>query len=93
MNQELILALLTIIEDNIHYRKVFGFKGGDVLTITTGGKSLIQICHDIATTLFLESMIPVHGTKSESESEKASFSASKIRLMKRPSMRASTSYW
>jgi hypothetical protein len=46
--------LITSIEENIRYRQAFGFKGGDVAGIMSGGKSTIQMCHEIVRVLFPE---------------------------------------
>ncbi|KAG6896150.1 hypothetical protein C0992_009942 [Termitomyces sp. T32_za158] len=44
--------LLTIIEDHVCYRQAFGFKGGDVSGVTSGGLSIAWICRNIGEELF-----------------------------------------
>jgi hypothetical protein len=46
--------LITSIEENIRYQQAFGFKRGDVAGITSGGKLMIQMCHEIMRVLFPE---------------------------------------
>lgn len=53
-NFHLMDQLISSIEENIRYRQAFGFKGGDVSGVTSGGKSTIQMCREIAGVLFPE---------------------------------------
>lgn len=50
--------LLVIIEERIRYRKAFGFKGGDVPGVTSGGSTMAQTSRDIGGTLFPHSTLP-----------------------------------
>jgi hypothetical protein len=51
-NFHLTDRLISSIKENIRYRQAFGFKGGDVAGMTSGGKSTIQMCREIAAILF-----------------------------------------
>ncbi|KAH9172247.1 hypothetical protein EDB89DRAFT_2070050 [Lactarius sanguifluus] len=44
--------LLTALEGSVCYRKAFGFAGGDLPGVTSGGLTNIQMCCDIAAKLF-----------------------------------------
>ncbi len=57
-NYHLTDQLVSIIEDSTRYRQAFGFKGGNIPGVTSGGKSSIQMCCDIAGVLFPQSLIP-----------------------------------
>lgn len=51
--------LLTIIEGSVHYCRAFGFKGGDVPGVTSGGIKPAQLCCEIVKELFPTSVLPV----------------------------------
>jgi len=57
-NYHLTDQLLSIIEDSTRYWQAFGFKGGDIPGVTSGGKSSIQMCCEIAGNLFPLSTVP-----------------------------------
>lgn len=51
--------MLTIIEGSVRYRRAFGFKGGDLPGVTSGGIKPAQLCREIAKELFPTSALPV----------------------------------
>ncbi|KAF8077721.1 hypothetical protein FPV67DRAFT_1462788 [Lyophyllum atratum] len=46
-NTALTDRLLTAIEESVRYRKAFGFKGGDMPGITSGGMTVAQVCREL----------------------------------------------
>ncbi|KAF8809354.1 hypothetical protein BYT27DRAFT_7337378 [Phlegmacium glaucopus] len=50
--------LILLIEESIRYHKAFGFKGGDVPGVTSGGYTTAQISRDIGDKLFPHSSLP-----------------------------------
>jgi len=51
-------SLLTIIEDSVCYHQAFGFKGGDVAGVTSGGATTAQVCRSVGQELFPSSKLP-----------------------------------
>ena len=47
-----------IIEESIRYQKAFGFQGGDVSGVTSGGNTTAQTSRDIGEKLFPMSFLP-----------------------------------
>ncbi|GLB35609.1 hypothetical protein LshimejAT787_0211740 [Lyophyllum shimeji] len=46
-NTALTDTLLTAIEESVRYRKAFGFKGGDMPGVTSGGMTVAQVCREL----------------------------------------------
>ena len=47
-------TLLTIIEENVMYKVVFGFDKGDVGLMLTGGKKVVDLHHSIVHKVFID---------------------------------------
>lgn len=76
--------LLTALEGSVRYRKAFGFAGGDLPGVTSGGLTNIQMCRDIAAELFPTSSADLnklaHSIKNRIQALKASYRSYRDKL-------------
>ena len=49
-------TLLSIIEDSTTYKTALGFNKGDIGSIPTGGKKVVDIYHEIARKVFIDQL-------------------------------------